>query len=72
MRLGDVLKFVPTFQNVEIWKGTNVIARYRSKDEYGDLRSDIPTDLDNEMIEAIFASNNTLSIAIREFDEYIR
>lgn len=72
MRLGDVLKFVPTFQNVEIWKGTKVIARYRSKDEYGDLRSDIPTDLDNEMIEAIFASNNTLSIAIREYDEYVR
>ena len=72
MSLLDVLKFVPTFQNVEIWKGTNVIARYRNKDEYGSLRSDIPTDLDNEMIEAIFASNNTLSIAIREYDEYVR
>lgn len=72
MNLIDVLKFVPTFQNVEIWKGTKVIARYRSKDEYGDLRSEIPKDLDNETIEAIFACNNSLSIAIREFDEYIR
>ena len=47
MRLIDILRLVPNYEAVNVWKGTNIIASYRSKDGYGSLQSNIPTDLDN-------------------------
>lgn len=71
MCLIDILRLVPNYETVDVWKGSNKIASYRS-DIYGSLQSDIPTDLDNETVDAIYATGDVLSIALRDRNPYIR
>lgn len=66
MRLGDVLKFVPYFAEVAVCKGDRTIARSNSEG------LEIPTSLDDEVVESIYGDKNTLVIYLRESNLYLR